>query len=133
MATGTKDAKPFDLSDLESDDTATIILQNPKTGDDIEGVSIVVYGQDSEVFRSESRRIQNKAAEFMRRNRGKVMPPEEFERLEKGKVIACVKEIVGLAYKGSALTDPADVFDKFPWIFEQVVQGIMDRGNFIKG
>lgn len=133
MATGTKDAKPFDLSDLESDDTATITLQNPKTGDDIEGVSIVVYGQDSDVFRSESRRIQNKAAEYMRRNRGKVMPPDEFERLDKGKVIACVKEINGLAYKGKPLTDPADVFDKFPWIFEQVVQGIMDRGNFIKG
>ena len=129
----TDELKPFDLASLEADDTAIITLTNPRNGDDIDGVTIEVYGQDSEIFRAESRKVQNKAADHMRRNRGKVMAPEEFERLDKAKVVACVKEIKGLSYKGQELKDTAEVFTRFPWIHEQVVQGIMDRANFIKG
>lgn len=126
-------SKGFDLDSLESDDTTTIQLTNPKTGDDIEGVTIEVYGQDSETFRAESRKVQAKCADYMRRNRGKSIPPEDFERLEKSKVIACTKSIKGLFYKGQPLTDPQELFNRFPWALEQVVAGIMDRANFIKG
>lgn len=129
----TDELKPFSLDSLESDDTTTIQLTNPKTGDDIEGATVEVYGQDSEIFRAESRKVQAKAADYMRRNRGKVMPPEDFERLDRAKVIACTKSINGLSYKGQPLTDPQELFNRFPWAFEQVVAGIMDRANFIKG
>lgn len=122
----------FDLAELEQDETSTIQIVHPSTGDEI-GASVTVYGQDSDVFRTESRKIENKHTEYARRNRGKLMPPEDRERMERGKVVACTKEIKGLAYKGAALTDPEEVFTKFPWIYEQTVVGIMDRGNFIKG
>jgi hypothetical protein len=125
-------AKAFDLATLEQDETAEIQLVHPSTGDEI-GATVTVYGQDSEVFRAETRRVQHKTAEYMRRNRGKSMPPEEFERLDKLKVIACTKSINGLAYKGQPLSDPSQVYEKFPFVFEQVVSGIMDRANFIKG
>lgn len=128
----TDDFKTFDLASLESDDTAVIDLVHPSTGDEL-GAKVTVYGQDSEVFRAEGRKVQNKMAEYSRRNRGKMMPPEEFEKLDKNKVIACVKDITGLAYKGQELKDPSEVFSRFPWIYEQVVAGIMDRANFIKG
>lgn len=124
--------KIFDLSEVEQNDTATIKLVHPSTGDELDAC-VIVYGQDSDVFRSESRKLQHKMAQYAQRNRGKSMPPEDFERLDKQKVVACVKEIKGLAYKGQPMTDAAEVFTKFPWVHEQVVQGIMDRGNFIKG
>lgn len=133
MATDDISKGSFDLDCLESDDTTTITLQNPKTGDDIEGVTITVYGQDSEIFRAESRKVQAKCADYIRKNRGKSIPPEDYERLEKNKVIACTKEIKGLSYKGQPLTDPQELFTRFPWALEQVVQGMMDRSNFIKG
>lgn len=129
----TDELKPFDLDSLESDETTIIQLTNPKTGDDIDGVTIEVCGQDSDTFRAESRKVQAKCADYMRRNRGKSIPPEDFEKLDKAKVIACTKSIKGLSYKGQPLTDPQELFTRFPWALEQVVAGIMDRANFIKG
>ncbi len=131
MATDDK-PKGFDLATLEQDDTAVIQLVHPSTGDEI-GASVTVYGQDSDIFRAETRKAEAKYTEYSRRNRGKFMPPEMREELDKTKVVACVKSIDGLAYKGKPMTDPAEVFTAFPWIHEQVVAGIMDRANFIKG
>lgn len=127
-----KEVKGFDLAALDQDDTAIIQIVHPSTGDEI-GATATVYGQDSEIFRSESRKAEARYTEYSRRNRGKCMPPEQREGLDRQKVIACTKSIDGLTYKGTPLTDPEDIFTRFPWIFEQVTQGIMDRGNFIKG
>jgi hypothetical protein len=127
-----KEVKGFDLAALDQDDTAIIQIVHPSTGDEI-GATATVYGQDSEIFRSESRKAEARFSEYSRRNRGKFMPPEQREELDRKKVIACTKSIDGLTYKGTPLTDPEDIFTRFPWIFEQVTQGIMDRGNFIKG
>ncbi len=127
-----KEVKGFDLSTLDQDDTATIQIVHPSTGDEL-GATATVYGQDSEIFRSESRKAEARYTEYSRRNRGKFMPPEQREELDRQKVIACTKSIDGLMYKGVPLTDIDDIFTRFPWIYEQVTQGIMDRGNFIKG
>lgn len=127
-----KEAKGFDLAALDQEDTAIIQIVHPSTGDEI-GATATVYGQDSEIYRSESRKAEARYTEYSRRNRGKFMPPEQREALDKAKVIACTKSIDGLVYKGAPLTDPEDVFNRFPWIYEQVVTGLMDRANFIKG
>lgn len=122
----------FDLEVLEQNDTAVIQLVHPSTGDEI-GASVTVYGQDSEIFRAESRKAESKYTEYSRRNRGKFMPPEHREALDKSKIVACTKSIDGLNYKGQPITDAKDVYDRFPWVYEQAVQGIMERANFIKG
>jgi len=122
----------FDLAALEQDDTASVQLVHPSTGDEI-GATVTVYGQDSEIFRSESRKAEARYTEYSRRNRGKFMPPEERERLDRNKIIACTKAIDGLEYKGAPLTDAEEIYTRYPWIYEQVVQAVMDRGNFIKG
>lgn len=124
--------KGFDLSSVDQTETATIELVHPATGDEI-GASVTVYGQDSERFRAESRKCEVRIGEYARRNRGKMMPPEDREAMDRAKVIKCTKSIDGLIYKGQPLTDPADVFSRFPWVYEQTVQGIMERANFIKG
>lgn len=122
----------FDISTLEQEDMAVIQITNPATGDEL-GVTATIYGQDSDVFRKESHKAEAKYTEYSRRNRGKFMPPEDRERLDRRKVIACTKNIDGLEYKGQALTDIEDIYTRFPWMYEQVVAAITDRANFIKG
>jgi hypothetical protein len=125
-------ANPFDLSTVEQDDSAEITLLHPSTGDELEA-KVIVFGQDSEKYRNEQRKLENKFTEYARRNRGKMMPAEQREGLEKAKNIACTKEIINLSYKGEAMTDPETVFTRFPWVYDQTVQGIHERANFIKG
>jgi hypothetical protein len=123
----------FDLSTLDQKDTAEIQLVHPATGDDLPGAIATVYGQDSDQFRSETRKAESKYTEYSRRNRGKFMPPEMREALDRAKIVACTKSIAGLSYKGEALTDVQDIFNRFPWVQEQVTQGVIERANFIKG
>jgi len=121
----------FDLSTVEQDDSAEVQLVHPTTGDEI-GATVTIFGQDSDVYRAEQRKAEAKYTEYSRRNRGKFMPPEMREALDRAKIIACTKSITGLSYKGEPLTDVASIFTRFPWIYEQTVQGVMERGNFIK-
>lgn len=129
------EVKGFDLESLDQDETAIIQMVNPATGDDIPGFTVEVYGQDSDVFKEQSRKAEAKYTEYSRRNKGKFMPPEMREALDKAKVIACVKAINGLVYKGKQITKAAEAFDlpRYGWIQEQVTQGLMERANFIKG
>jgi hypothetical protein len=123
----------FDLSSLEHQQTAEVQLTNPTNGDDIPGAIATVYGQDSDKFRNETRKAETKYTDYSRRNRGKFMPAEMREALDRTKIVACVKSITGLSYHGEPITDIEDIFTKFPWIQEQISQGIVDRANFIKG
>jgi len=127
--------KPFDLETLDQTDTAVIQMVAPGTGDDIPGFTVEVYGQDSDVFKAETRKAENKLTEYSRRNRGKYMPAEMREELDRQKVIKCTKAIKGLVYRGEVITDPerAYTLPKYGWIFEQVSTGIMERQNFING
>jgi hypothetical protein len=61
------------------------------------------------------------------------MPPANREQLDREKVIACVKNVDGLSYKGEPLVDVEDIVTRFPWIYEQITAGIADRANFMIG
>lgn len=125
----------FDLSALEQDDTAVIQMVNPSTGDDIPGFTVEVYGQDSDIFKAESRKAETRYTEYARRNRGKLMPAEQREQMDKAKIVACTKAVNGLVYKGEAITDAERAYGLagFGWIFEQVTAGVLERSNFMKG
>lgn len=122
----------FDLATVEQNDTAIIELVHPSTGDEI-GATVEVYGQDSETYRAAARKAEAKYTEYARRNRGKAMPPDQREALDKAKIVACTKAINNLSYKGQPVTDPEDAFTRFPWIYEQATSGIHERALFIKG
>lgn len=125
----------FDLESLEQEDTAIIQLVHPGTGDDLPGLTVEVYGQDSAIFREASRKAEAAYTEYSRRNKGKFMPPDRREELDKQKVIRCTKAVNGLVYKGKEITDPEEAYSLpgYGWIFEQVVAGLMERSNFLKG
>ena len=120
----------FDLATLAQDDTATVQLVHPVTGDDI-GASVTVYGQDSDTFRAEARKAQSKREEYKRRNRGKDMPAEMGEALFKGQIAACVKSIDGLTMGGNPVTDALEMFDLVPNFCEQVIAATLDRSLFM--
>lgn len=120
----------FDLTTVDAEDTTTVQLVHPATGEEI-GVSITIFGQDSEVYKSEQRKAETRFSEYSRRNRGKLMPAEDRERMDKAKVVACIKSIDGLERNGQPVS-PAEAMD-VAWIFEQVTAAMFDRSLFIKG
>jgi len=122
----------FDIDQLEQINTAEIQILHPATGDEL-GAVATVHGQDSDVFIAETRKEETRYIEYARRNRNKPMPPEQRAAILKAKLVACTASITGLASKGQPFTDVEAVFTRFPWIMDQVAQGIMDRGNFMKG
>ena len=124
----------FDLESLAQEETAEIQMVHPGTGDDIQGFVVEVYGQDSQVFKEAGRKAEVAYTEYSRRNKGKFMPPERREELDKQKVIKCTKAIKGLAYKGKEITDPEEAYSipGFGWILEQVTAGIVERANFLR-
>lgn len=127
-------AKAFDFAELESADTTTVTLTNPVTGDDIEGVTIEIYGPDSDVYKSAQNKLIAKRTDYKARHRGKDMPQEESDRQYRQMIVACTKSINGFVYKGKPVTDPAEVYalPNLGWIFEQVAVAMNDRANFIK-
>lgn len=122
----------FELNTTDTNETATIDLLHPVTGQPV-GASITVYGQDSDVYRSEIRKYEDRVVEYAKRNRGKVMPSEMRDELALERLVACVESIDGLTENGEPLTDAARLFTKYPWIREQVEAGVTERANFIKG
>ena len=128
----TDDFKPFDISTLAQDDTTTIELRHPVTDDPIPGVTATIYGQDSEQCREATRKATAKYTEYARRHRGKLMPPEDQEKLDFDKIVACTKSINGLSLEGKPITDIAEIFNQVPAFREQIQAEIHTRENFIK-
>lgn len=122
----------FELNETKVTETATVDLLHPVTGQPV-GASITVYGQDSDVYRSEVRKYEDRIVEYAKRNRGKVMPAEMRDELALDRLVACVESIDGLTENGEPFTDAARLFTKYPWVREQVEAGVAERANFIKG
>ena len=124
----------FDLASLEQVDTATITLKHPVTGEELEGVTVEVYGPDSPFFQAATTKMRARITDFITRNRGaKTDVKQKFtEERERERNISCIKSIGGLVYKGEPVTEPADACERFPWIYAQSTAGMDDSGNFIK-
>ena len=123
--------KGFDLATLDRNDTATVPFLHPTTGEET-GVTITVYGEDSETGKAATRHMIDKIGEYSRKNRGKAMPTEEVERLDRAKMAKVTKSIDGLTYGGKVLTDVAEIFNLSPDIYEQAAAAYRDRALFIK-
>lgn len=125
----------FDFAELTAADTATITIINPKTGDDIEGVTMELYGPESQFYKDSTSKLRSKVTEFVRRNAG--MKPEqrqkEFDRLERIKNISLIKSINNFVFEGQEMKSPSDVCDKFDFVYKQACGEIENLANFIKG
>lgn len=131
------------MSDLAQFDTKAaandgfdITLRNPITGADLD-ITIGVYGRDSDVFKAINSQ-QNKARLERIRRAGRVvsvdtdqMDEEVLDLLAKCSFRWSNVELDGKSLDFST-SNARTVYERFPWIREQVDQGIGDRANFTK-
>ena len=106
-------------------------LEHPVTGEPLE-VKIKLAGVDSDYYKKELRRQQNK-----RFKKGfRKMNAEELESETIGLLVACTLDWEGVELEGQALEcnpeNARKIYKRFPWIKEQVDNFINDRANFLK-
>jgi len=106
-------------------------LEHPVTGEPL-GIKIKVAGVDSDYYRKEMRRQQNK-----RLKKGiRTISAEELENEVIELLVACTLDWEGIEYEGKVLECNKEnarmIYKKFPWIREQVDNFINDRANFLK-
>ena len=109
----------------------------PATNEDL-GITINVIGKDSDEFqkitREQTKKRMQKAAKGGFRN--VTIPVEELEEDSLKLLAACTKGWSGVVENGKAVECTKEnamaIYEKYPWIREQVDTAIGDRANFIK-
>lgn len=135
-------AKAVDLSSIDtvkgSNDGFDVQIYHPGTNEDL-GITIKVLGKDSDKFITVSRGQNKKRMAKMTKGgfRTTAIPVEEIEQDSLMLLAACTVGWVGVVVDGKALDFNEDnavmVYERFPWIREQVDAAMGDRANFIKG
>lgn len=131
--------------DLSSIDTVTgsnqgfdVRLYHPGTNEDLD-IIISVLGKDSDEFikvsRAQSKKRLAKMTKSGFRNTAPV-PVEEVEQDGIDLLAACTKKWSGVIVDGKPVECSVEnakmIYERFPWIREQVDTAIGDRANFIK-
>lgn len=112
-------------------------IYHPATNEDL-GITINVIGKDSDEFqkitREQTKKRMQKAAKGGFRN--VTIPVEELEEDSLKLLAACTKGWKGVVENGKAIECTKEnamaIYEKYPWIREQVDTAIGDRANFIK-
>lgn len=135
-------AKAIDLSSIDtvkgSNDGFNVQIYHPGTNEDL-GITIKVLGKDSDKFITVSRGQNKKRMAKMTKGgfRTTAIPVEEIEQDSLMLLAACTVGWVGVVVDGKDLDFNEDnavmVYERFPWIREQVDAAMGDRANFIKG
>ena len=134
-------AKGIDLSTLDtvkgSNEGFDVQIYNPATNEDL-GITINILGKDSDEFLKVSRAQSKKRMAKMTKGgfRNTSVPVEEIEQDSLALLAACTKSWSGIIVEGKAVECTTDnavmIYERFPWIKEQVDVAMGDRANFIK-
>lgn len=133
--------KTFDLSEIDTVAGANagfdVKIYHPGTKEDLD-ITIKVLGKDSDEFQKISRAQSKKRMAKMTKGggfRNSNVSLEEIERDGLELLAACTKSWTGVIVEGKPLDctvpNAAMVYERFPWIREQVDEAIGDRANFI--
>lgn len=144
----------LDLSQLDTSKSAdagvAVEILHPVTRVPL-GVRILVFGTDSEIYRSHLRRRQNRTMERAKRGRGQAVTAEELENESTDLLVACTKgwesdvvendekktvAAIPFGAEGLLPSTPENVrriyaHPGFRWLREQVDAEIGDRANFL--
>lgn len=129
------DLAEFDLQ-AEAERGATMPVLNPRTGQPL-GCTLQVLGEDARAYRSNLRRLRDAAAAAMERE-----PTDEDDALLLGRARAAAAAITGsggepITVKGeavdfSSVDNAVGALVAYPWLADQVLTFIRNRGNFGK-
>jgi len=131
----------MDLSSIDTVKGANegfdVRIYHPGTNEDLD-IIINVLGKDSDEFQKVSRtQSKKRMAKLSKGGFRSSMPVEEIEQDGLQLLAACTKSWSGVIIDGKEIECNADnavmLYERFPWIKEQVDSAIGDRGNFIKG
>ena len=126
----------FELS-ATSDEGELMQVCNPATGeplfdDEKVAVGMSLVGRDSKEYRNAQRAVTNRR---LSNKSGTTLTAERLES-EANEVLAkCVKSWSGIVFEGEAINcdyqNAKMIFDRVPWIKEQVDEFVADRSNFL--
>jgi hypothetical protein len=137
------DKKQIDLSSIDtvkgSNEGFDVRIYHPGTNEDMD-ITIRVLGKDSDEFQKVSRAQSKKRMAKMTkggfRNPNTAVPVEEVEQDGIQLLAACTKGWSGVIVEGKEVPFSTDnavmIYERFPWIKEQIDTAIGDRANFIK-
>lgn len=133
----------LDLNSIDtvagSNDGFDVRLYHPGTHEDLD-IIITVLGKDSDEFnkvtRAQSKKRMAKMSKNGFRSNMTSIPIEEVEQDNITLLAACTKQWIGVVLEGKELectqANAYMIYDKFPWIREQIDTAIGDRANFIR-
>jgi hypothetical protein len=139
--------KAVDLSSIDTVKGANegfdVQIYHPGTNEDL-GIVINVLGKDSDEFQKVSRAQQKKRMAKLTKGgfRNPAVPVEEIEQDATVLLAACTKSwsqdgkpTITMDKKELefSVDNAIALYERFPWIKEQVDVAIGDRANFIKG
>jgi hypothetical protein len=141
MADKKKDAqggKHFDLTSLdtsEAAETGAVLEVLHPTENTPLGIKITLAGADSDIYRKTVNKNVNKRVQRMKPGQSLPFTAEEQEESGLNLLAVCTLAWEGIVVEGDALPCNKEnakmVYQRFPWIKEQVDQFIGDRANFL--
>jgi hypothetical protein len=133
--------KKVDLSSIDTVKGANegfdVQIYHPGTNEDL-GITINILGRDSDEFQKVSRQQQKKRMAKLSKGgfRNANVPVEEIEQDAISLLAACTKSWNGVVIENKAIECNHDnavmLYERFPWIKEQIDVAMGDRANFIK-
>lgn len=133
--------KSVDLSSIDtvkgSNEGFDVRIYHPGTNEDLD-IVINILGKDSDEFQKVSRAQNKKRMAKMTKGgfRNTAVPVEEIEQDSIQLLAACTKSWSGIVVDGKPVEFSQDnavmIYERFPWIKEQVDVAMGDRANFIK-
>lgn len=125
------------LKPTKADEGAVMDVRHPETEEPIEGMSITLLGQDSNVYRKISLAKQQVA--LNRISKGKRVVDLDAEKLAEDSVDDLVKMTVtwtGFSLDGKELKPTPEnfrmVYTEWQWIKEQAQEFVASRANFFR-
>ena len=130
-----------DLATLDtvkgSNEGFDVRIYHPATHEDLD-ITIHILGKDSDEFQKVSRAQNKKRMQKMTKGgfRSASIPTEEIEQDSIALLAACTKSWSGVVINSVPIEcnmeNAVMVYERFPWIREQVDTAIGDRANFIR-
>lgn len=135
------DKKVIDLATIDtvkgSNEGFDVRIYHPGTNEDLE-ITINVLGKDSDAFQKVSRGQNKKRMAKMSKGGFRNTAPVPVEEIESDGVLllaACTTRWSGIVIDKKEIEFSTDnavmIYERFPWIKEQVDTAIGDRANFI--
>ena len=138
MKKGTVDLSTIDTV-KGSNEGFDVRIYHPGTNEDLD-IIINVLGKDSDEFQKVSRAQSKKRLAKMTKGGFRQNQPAPIEEIEQDGLqllAACTKSWSGVVIEGKEIAFNLDnavmIYERFPWLKEQVDTAIGDRANFIKG